>query len=115
MPRDNEIGAAPGRGRPRVPRAAAEGALSKIAGKPIELSGEIVVSRSPSTCPACGSTQVMWGCDPEQLREREEIHPLVWHETEWMADSFICRECWAGWIEPDEPEPITWVRPYWRV
>jgi hypothetical protein len=30
-----------------------------------------------------------------------------------MADSFICRSCDAGWIEPDEAKPITWVRPYW--
>jgi hypothetical protein len=57
----------------------------------------------------------MWGCDPEQPRERHEIHPLVWHETAWLADSFICQDCNAGWIEPDEPKPITWVRPYWRV
>jgi hypothetical protein len=56
----------------------------------------------------------MWGCDPEQLRGKDEIHPLVWHETEWLADSFMCRDCHAGWIEPDEPETITWVRPYWR-
>jgi hypothetical protein len=30
-----------------------------------------------------------------------------------MADTFICRDCQAGWIEPDQPEQITWVRPYW--
>ena len=53
--------------------------------------------------------------DPRQNRSRDEIHELVWHETEWMADSFVCRECWAGWIEPDDPLPITWVRPYWRL
>ena len=57
----------------------------------------------------------MWGCDSEQEKTREEIHPLVWHDSEWMADSFICRDCQAGWIEPDEPDVITWVRPYWRI
>jgi hypothetical protein len=57
----------------------------------------------------------MWGCDKEQTRSRTQIHPVAWHKTEWMADSFICRDCWAGWIEPDDPEPITWVRPYWQI
>ena len=64
-------------------------------------------------CPACGSKRIRWGCDPAEMRGRAEIHPLVWHETHWMADSFVCLECEAGWIEPDDPEPITWVRPYW--
>lgn len=31
-----------------------------------------------------------------------------------MADTFICRHCHAGWIEPEGPQPITWVRPYWK-
>lgn len=57
----------------------------------------------------------MWGCATEQTRTQDEIHPLVWHESESMADSFICNTCSAGWIEPDDPEAITWVRPYWRV
>jgi hypothetical protein len=57
----------------------------------------------------------MWGCDEEQRRTREEIHPLVWDPTEWMADSFVCRDCHAGWIEPDGLDAVTWVRPYWRV
>jgi len=26
-----------------------------------------------------------------------------------MADSFVCRDCDAGWIEPDEASAITWL------
>ena len=81
---------------------------------PITLPTNAVAHAGPSTCPACGARDVIWGCDPRVDRTREQIHPLVWHETEWMADSFVCGECWAGWIEPDEPLPITWVWPYWR-
>ena len=87
--------------------------LDGLAGKTIDLPKGAVVSEGPDTCPACGSNSVMWGCDPDQTRDREEIHPLVWHETAWMADTYLCQDCHAGWIEPDAPEPITWVRPYW--
>lgn len=111
----NEIGTAPARGRTRVPKDVAEEELGQIAGGPVVLPDKAVVSRGPTSCPACGARRVMWGGDPEQDRERDEIHPLVWHETEWMADTFICRDCDAGWIEPDEALEITWVRPYWRV
>jgi hypothetical protein len=111
----NEIGAATPRGRQRLNREDVEADLSAMAGKEIRLPPGAVATSGPSTCPACGSGNVMWGCDPDQSRSRDEIHPLVWDETEWMADSYICRDCQAGWIEPDEPEPITWVRPYWRV
>ena len=115
MDDENEVGTAPARGRPAVSRADAERALSGVAGKEIKLPANAVATGGPGSCPACGSVNVMWGCDQGQTRPREEIHPLVWHETQWMADSFICRDCHAGWIEPDEPEVITWVRPYWRV
>jgi hypothetical protein len=97
-----------------ISRALAESQLSTLAGEDIELPQTADVHSGPSTCPACGSNDVMWGCAPEQTRTREEVHPVAWHETEWMADTFICRACWAGWIEPDEAEPIAWVRPYWR-
>jgi len=89
--------------------------LSDLSGKEIRLPAESVVTSGPSTCPACGSVNVMWGCDSEQRLGRDEIHPLVWDETEWLADSYICRDCHAGGIEPDEPETITGVRPYWRT
>jgi hypothetical protein len=111
----NEIGTAPPRGRPKLDRADTERTLSKIAGKEIKLPAGAVVTGGPALCPACGSRSLMWGCDSEQKRTREEIHPLVWDDTEWMADSFICRDCQAGWIEPDDPAVITWVRPYWRI
>jgi hypothetical protein len=109
----NEVGTSAARGRPSIPREDAAEELSALAGKPIELPANAVVHAGPETCPACGSREVMWGCDERQTRQRDEIHPLVWHETEWMADSFICRTCWAGWVEPDDPSVITWVRPYW--
>ena len=89
--------------------------LSEHLGDEVTLPEGAWTDRGPRTCPACGSTNLMWGYDQAQHRQRDEIHPLVWHETQAMADSFICRDCWAGRIEPDEPEPITWVRPYWRV
>jgi hypothetical protein len=111
----NEIGTAPPRGRPIVRLENTERELSDLAGKEIRLPANSVATSGPVSCPACGSVNVMWGCDPEQRRGRDEVHALVWHETEWLADSFICRDCHAGWIEPDEPETITWVRPYWRT
>lgn len=111
----NEVGTAPPRGRPLMASDLAEDELSSISGKSVTLPAGVVVHGPPETCPACGSNQVMWGCDPDQKLDREEMHPLVWHETEWMADTFICGACDAGWIERDEPEAITWVRPYWRV
>jgi hypothetical protein len=116
MNQANEVGTSPPRGRRRVPHEAAEARLTEALGTPARPSDEVTVHDSPATCPACGSSDVLWGCDSShQNRPREEIHPLVWHETERMADSFLCRACDAGWIEPDEPEPITWVRPYWRI
>jgi hypothetical protein len=110
----NEIGSAEPRGRPRLDNAAASEALSALAGEAVELGSNAAAFTSPATCPACGSSEVVWGCD-ERTIDRERIHPLVWHPTEWMADSFVCGACDAGWIEPDEPERIIWVRPYWRI
>jgi hypothetical protein len=112
---ENEIGVAEGRGRPRRTREEAEQMLSDLTGDRMRLGSNVVVSGSPTSCPACGESDVMWGCDPERPRTQDEIHPLVWHETAGMADSFVCRSCWAGWIETDEPGPVTWVRPYWRL
>lgn len=111
----NEVGTAPPRGRPRVPHSDVEHGLSESLREDVRLPERAVVFGSPASCPACGSRRVIWGCDERQTRTRDEIHPVVWQETEWMADSFICQQCDAGWIETDEPEPITWVRPYWRV
>lgn len=111
----NEVGVAPGRGRPLVSRDHAETGLSNLIGNKVSLPETAVVTGGPTSCPACGSSHVAWGCGDDQTRAKKEIHPLVWHETEWMADSFICLACTAGWIEPDGAEPITWVRPYWLV
>jgi hypothetical protein len=96
-----------------VPLDQAEASLSDIAGKPIHLPARAVVTSGPTSCPACGSKRVRWGCDPAQTRTQSEIHPLVWDPAKWMADSFVCLDCDAGWIEPDDPLPITWVRPFW--
>jgi hypothetical protein len=109
----NEIGKATARGRRVLAESEAHELLDGLAGKPIDLPEGAVVSAGPDTCPACGSSKVMWGCDPDQSRDREEIHPLVWDDVAWMADTFLCRDCHSGWIEPDAPAPITWVRPYW--
>ena len=109
----NEVGVAPARGRRQVPHHEAEETLSDRAGKEILLGEGVRATSGPTTCPACGAADVMWGCNPKQTRTKEEIHPLVWDETAWMADSFVCSKCDAGWIEPDDPKPITWVRPYW--
>jgi hypothetical protein len=112
---ENEIGTAPPRGRPKIPLKIADEVLSRHAKQDIRLGDNVSVHGNPEACPACGSGHLMWGCDPEQPKEQLEIHPLVWDDTELMADTFICRDCHAGWIEPDDPEVITWVRPYWIV
>ncbi len=39
----------------------------------------------------------------------------IWVEERLVADAFICRDCEAGSIEPDNPAPIGRVRPYWLV
>ena len=96
-----------------MPAAEAERILSGLAGSEMSLPAGAVTITAPETYPACGGSSVMWGCDNAQTRDRHEIHSLVWHDTEWMADTFICRDCHAGWLEPDGAEPTTWVRPYW--
>lgn len=109
----NEFGNSAARGRPRLDRPGVESVMERLAGHPMKLPENAVGYESPSTCPACSSTELLWGCDEAVHDSQRKIHPLVWHETEWMADSYVCRACDAGWIEPDEPEPISWVRPYW--
>jgi hypothetical protein len=109
----NEIGYSPPRGRPRADRASVGRWISSKIGRDIRFGSKVAMTEGPKTCPVCGSSHVTWGCDAE--RTKEEIHPLVWDEHAWMADSFICDDCHAGWIEPDEPERITWVRPYWLI
>lgn len=111
----NEVGTAAPRGRPVIARDEADQLLSDLAGESIRLPEGAQVHGSPATCPACRSDAVIWGCDERVMHTRESIHPFVWHDTEWMADSYVCGDCDAGWIEPDEPEVITWVRPYWRI
>ena len=115
IPVENEVGTAPSRGLPKIEHDVAEQQLSDLVGRPFQLSENAVVSTHPTTCPACGAATVEWGCSDYVTQTKEEIHPLVWDESEWMADSFVCRTCHAGWFEDDDSEPITWVRPYWRV
>jgi hypothetical protein len=109
-----ETGTGPTRALPRTSKRGVERWMSRRLHKAVRLGPNVVVSRGPETCPRCGSRNVMWGCDWEQTRTKHELHPLVWHETEWMADSYICRDCDAGWIETDDLAPVKWVRPYWR-
>ena len=108
-----EFGNSAARGRPRLDREAIDSLMERLASHGMKLPENAVGYEPPSTCPACDSTDLLWGCDDEVHDSQREIHPLVWHETAWMADSYVCRACDAGWIEPDEPEPISWVRPYW--
>lgn len=83
-------------------------------GEPVNLPDGAVVTSGPTTCPVCRAMTVEWAASAVQL-ERDQIHPIFWHETEWLADSFICTTCDAGWYEPDDPEPVRWVRPYWVI
>ena len=108
-----EFGTGPPRGRTVVSRVDLDRQLEALAGGPVSLPDCLRAYEAPSTCPACGSSEILWGCEDAVRREGERIHPVVWHPTEWMADSYLCKACDAGWIEPDEPEPISWVRPYW--
>lgn len=71
---DYEIGHAPPRGMPEIPRIEAEGMLTEIAGKSISIGENLAMTGCPETCPACGSSEV-W--DMGYL-EREQVHPLVW-------------------------------------
>lgn len=114
MPETNEIGSTPPRRRPSIAKSDAEDHLSDAVGEEVRLPDSAVVSGSPASCPACGSERVMWGCDDRQTRTKDEIHPLVWDADDWMAESFICEACDAGWIEREDA-PISWVRPYWSV
>ena len=109
----NEFGIAAARGRPRIDRDVLDRRLAQLAGQPVSLPATAIGYESPGTCPACGSTEILWGCDDEVHRTERTIHPIVWHASEQMADSYVCRACDAGWIEPDDPTPISWVRPYW--
>jgi hypothetical protein len=109
----NEIGEAAARGREVLSRVEAERQLTEALGHTVELPDRAVVSHGPTTCPACGSPNLLWGHAPEQTRRPEQCHPLIWNEIDVLADTFMCRDCNAGWFEPDKPEPITWVRPYW--
>ena len=112
----NEVGRAARPGRIQLDRAEVEQTLSRIARTPIRLPVGVIATTPPAICPACGSTNVIWGCDPDlPARPQPEIHPLVWDAAGWMADSFVCLDCDAGWIEPDEAAETTWVRPYWKI
>jgi hypothetical protein len=73
------------------------------------------VTSGPQSCPACSARTDLWGCDPEQSLSREEIHPLVWHETAWMADAFSCRTWDAGWIQPDGRGTLSTDLPQRRI
>lgn len=107
----NEVGEAPPHGRRKLSSGDAERLLAVRFGKPVTLPQGAVVTSGPNTCPACGSAAVEWATTAVQL-DRDRVHPVVWHETEQLADSFVCTSCDAGWYEP---EPFRWVRPYWII
>jgi hypothetical protein len=68
----NEIGHGPVRARPSVKKGPVERWLSKRLGRRVRLGPKVVVSGGPTACPACGSENVMWGCDEEQRRTEED-------------------------------------------
>jgi hypothetical protein len=109
----NDVGHAPA--RPRKERAEVERDVSEAYGVPLKIPADADPTVGPVDCPACGSQDVMWGFDVEQTRSSAQVHPMLVDESDDLADTFICRACSAGWIEPNDPSPITWVRPYWRV
>jgi hypothetical protein len=85
--------------------------LSVMMGRDVDLPEGVVGFGAPETCPACGSQSVIWAVDSTEGRE---VHPLIWHETQRLADSWLCEACNAGWIEAaGDPKQITWVRPWW--
>jgi hypothetical protein len=47
-------------------------------------------------------------------RRRSHLHPDLFSDAAWAADTFLCGACQAGWIEPDRPRPIPWLRPWSR-
>jgi hypothetical protein len=64
--------------------------LSDLAGKDLRLPERAVMSRGPTTCPACGATNIMWGHAPDQPHPPEECHPLIWNEIDVLAETFMC-------------------------
>ncbi len=112
----NEVGTSVATGRRKLSAKEVVEDLSRVLRRPLPaLPEDAVVYGGPEACPACGSQDVVWGCDDYQELPSDAIHPVAFDEHALMADSFLCRACDAGWIQPDEPAPITWVRPYWRV
>lgn len=109
----HEIGHAPPRGLPKVPAEDADEQLSAIAGSPISLGENLVMSCGPASCPACGSSDVedALGYMIDGLG-KDGVHPIVWGDGYGLADTYVCRNCGAGWIEGVKPHPITWVRPW---
>jgi len=64
---------------------------------------------------ACGSNDVLY-CDADgQPLGIDELHPAAGNPEDGTLNSYLCQSCFAGWIEPNEPQPIKWVRPYWRL
>lgn len=111
----HEIGTGEPRGRPTMSLDEANETLSGAAGRRIKLPQRAVVSTGPETCAACGAAGPMWGDDPRQKLEPPQLHQLTCDSAFGASDSFFCQTCFAGWIEPDDPEPITWVRPHWKL
>ena len=110
----NEIGTASARGREVVQHGEAVDLLSGTAGARVQLPDQALVLRGPSSCPACGAASIAWAYDTSrQTRSEDDFHPLLVDEIDRLAETFCCRDCSAGWIEPNDVEPITWVRPYW--
>jgi predicted RNA-binding Zn-ribbon protein involved in translation (DUF1610 family) len=106
----HEIGVAPPRRLARLSPDAAARLLSAALGREILLPETATVIVSPPGCPACGGGPIQRAF---LVANGRKAHPAMWHEIARLADSYVCEECGAGWIERDEHSPMTWVRPCW--
>jgi hypothetical protein len=86
--------------------------MSTQLGREVVIPEGATVLRGPKTCPACGALAIAWASTVPGLTV-DQADPLL-DDGQGLAEVFICKTCDAGWIEPEEPTPITWVRPYKR-
>ena len=105
-----EIGQAPSRQRSHD-KPGAEQVVSDLLKQEVSLGPDVRVSWGPTLCPRCGSEDIVWFFGIQPQVPLAEVHTAL-QDRVTLADTYVCRTCHAGWIEPDQPEPITWVRPF---
>lgn len=57
--------------------------------------------------------RLVWKWLTRRTRRTSILQPELIDDVDWAAETFLCRNCDAGWVESVGPEPIRWVRP-WR-